>query len=148
MFNRLLLRATELVDRIAIARARSAVCHVASQFRLRTARARRTAPDVPRNEVTSKRGRHGRQRDVSRRVQLLERGESPRVDQTRGTPLASSSLIGSPFYSAATGSVYASNYRDITSGNNTVYSAGTGYDLATGLGSPLANNLAPYLAAH
>jgi subtilase family serine protease len=71
-----------------------------------------------------------------------------RVDQARGTPLSSSSLTGSPVYSAATGSVYASNYRDITSGNNTVYSAGTGYDLATGLGSPLASNLVPYLATH
>jgi hypothetical protein len=69
------------------------------------------------------------------------------ADQSRSTPLSSSNLTTSPEYQAATGSVYASNYRDITSGSNG-YLAGAGYDLATGLGSPLANNLVPYLASH
>ena len=36
-------------------------------------------------------------------------------------------------------------YRDITSGNNGGYSAGVGYDLVTGLGSPVANVLVPSL---
>jgi hypothetical protein len=36
---------------------------------------------------------------------------------------------------------YAADFRDITSGNNG-YDAGTGYDLVTGLGSPIASNLA------
>jgi subtilase family serine protease len=42
---------------------------------------------------------------------------------------------------------YVLNYRDITSGSNSSgYSSGPGYDLVTGLGSPLANNLIPHLA--
>jgi len=69
------------------------------------------------------------------------------TNQGRSTPLTSNSVISSPFYNAATGSAYGSNYRDITSGSNG-YSAGLGYDLATGLGSPLANNLVPYLITH
>ena len=48
----------------------------------------------------------------------------------------------------------ASDFHDITSGNNTYtpyssetgYSAGPGYDLASGLGSPVANTLIPDLA--
>jgi subtilase family serine protease len=68
------------------------------------------------------------------------------ANQNRTTPLSSNNLITSPVYAAATGVGYASHYRDITSGN-TGYSAGPGYDLATGLGSPLANNLVPYLAS-
>jgi hypothetical protein len=43
--------------------------------------------------------------------------------------------------------VYASNYHDITMGSNG-HAAGTGYDLATGLGSPQANNLIPWLISH
>jgi subtilase family serine protease len=68
------------------------------------------------------------------------------ANQSRTTPLASSNLTTSPVYTAATGAVYATNYRDITSGSNG-YPAGPGYDLATGLGSPLAKNLVPYLAS-
>jgi subtilase family serine protease len=68
------------------------------------------------------------------------------VNQGRATPLSSSSLTTSPEYTAATGAVYASNYRDVTSGSNG-YPAGPGYDLATGVGSPLANNLVPYLTS-
>jgi subtilase family serine protease len=60
------------------------------------------------------------------------------------TPLTSTDLTTSPVYTAANGSVYSSNYYDVTSGSNG-YPAGTGYDLATGLGSPKANNLIPYL---
>lgn len=40
----------------------------------------------------------------------------------------------------------ASNFHDITSGNNG-YSAGAGYDLVTGRGSPIANILIPQLLA-
>jgi subtilase family serine protease len=40
-------------------------------------------------------------------------------------------------------STYAVDFKDITSGSNTVYSATTGYDLATGLGTPLTTNFAP-----
>jgi subtilase family serine protease len=63
----------------------------------------------------------------------------------RTTPLTSTDLTTSPIYTAATGSTnYSNNYFDVTTGSNG-YPAGTGYDLATGLGSPKANNLVPYL---
>jgi hypothetical protein len=69
------------------------------------------------------------------------------ADQGRLAPLSSNNLASSPQYNAATGSTnYASNYRDITSGSNG-YPTSTGYDLATGLGAPVAQNLVPYLAA-
>jgi len=46
-------------------------------------------------------------------------------------------------YAAAT-----SDFHDITSGSTQFQSAGTGYDLATGRGSPVANLLIPYLASY
>jgi hypothetical protein len=36
---------------------------------------------------------------------------------------------------------YANNFNDITTGSNSYYSAGSGYDLVTGLGTPVANHL-------
>ena len=36
-----------------------------------------------------------------------------------------------------------SDFHDVTSGNNGLYNAGPGYDLVTGLGSPVANQLIP-----
>jgi fibronectin-binding autotransporter adhesin len=39
---------------------------------------------------------------------------------------------------------YSSDFHDITTGSNG-YPAGSGFDLATGLGSPIASNLIPYL---
>jgi uncharacterized repeat protein (TIGR03803 family) len=48
-------------------------------------------------------------------------------------------------YSLATAN-FAGYYHDITSGSNGAYSAGTGYDLVTGLGSPVANQLVVALA--
>jgi hypothetical protein len=66
------------------------------------------------------------------------------VNQSRTTPLSTSSLTSRFDYNAAGSSGYSSNYHDITTGSNG-YSAGTGYDLATGLGSPQANNLIGWL---
>ena len=43
-------------------------------------------------------------------------------------------------------SLPSSDFHDITGGSNGSYSAGTGYDEVTGLGTPLANLLAPDLA--
>jgi uncharacterized repeat protein (TIGR01451 family) len=43
-------------------------------------------------------------------------------------------------------SLPASDYHDITSGNNGLYSAGKGYDLVTGIGTPIASLLVPDLA--
>src|SRR5438445_1369258 len=63
----------------------------------------------------------------------------------------SSALFGTntAFYNAATGPAYSANYRDITSGSNgncgTICNAGPNYDFVTGVGSPLTNNLIPYL---
>jgi len=48
-------------------------------------------------------------------------------------------------YSLATAN-YAAYYHDIISGSNGAYSAGPGYDLVTGLGTPVANNLVIALA--
>jgi subtilase family serine protease len=47
------------------------------------------------------------------------------------------------FYADAKSASYASYFRDITSGSNGNYSAGPGYDLVTGLGSPLTTNFTP-----
>jgi hypothetical protein len=44
-------------------------------------------------------------------------------------------------------SLGSSDFHDITSGSNGGYSAGSGYDLVTGLGTPVANELVPALAA-
>jgi subtilase family serine protease len=45
-------------------------------------------------------------------------------------------------------SLPSTDFHDIASGSNAQYSATTGYDLVTGLGSPIANNLVPALAAY
>jgi subtilase family serine protease len=51
-------------------------------------------------------------------------------------------LVNSRIYSLS-----SSNFRDITSGDNYGYTAGAGYDLVTGLGSPKMNLLIPVLTA-
>jgi uncharacterized repeat protein (TIGR03803 family) len=53
------------------------------------------------------------------------------------------------FYSLAVSSSspdYAAYFHDITSGSNGMYAAGPGYDLVTGLGTPIANQLVIALA--
>jgi subtilase family serine protease len=67
------------------------------------------------------------------------------ADQNAATPLSNNNLISSPIYNAAKGASYAANYRDIKSGNAGSYAAAPGYDLVTGLGSPLTDKLVPYL---
>jgi subtilase family serine protease len=72
------------------------------------------------------------------------------VNSGRATPISSTSFgTDNLVYRAATGSAYTANYRDITVGNNgscgTICNAGPGYDFVTGLGSPKANNLVPFL---
>ncbi len=66
------------------------------------------------------------------------------ADQGRSSSLTTDNLTSSTEYDAATGSVYATNYHDITTGSNG-HPAGVGYDLATGVGSPQANNLVPWM---
>jgi subtilase family serine protease len=77
------------------------------------------------------------------------------VDQQRkahgGTMLSTNNLANSPFYTAALKAVYASNFFDVTIGSNgkgSLDQAHSGYDFVTGLGSPNAANLVPYLATH
>lgn len=74
------------------------------------------------------------------------------ADQARGSALSSNSLTNSPLYKAAASAVYGADYVDISSGTNgscgSVCTARTGYDFVTGLGSPHAANLVPYLASH
>ncbi|HZV00060.1 MAG TPA: S53 family peptidase [Planctomycetota bacterium] len=60
------------------------------------------------------------------------------VNGQRSTPL---SQTADAIYAAPP----ASSFRDITSGSNGGFSAGTGYDEVTGLGSPLAQGLIPSL---
>jgi hypothetical protein len=79
------------------------------------------------------------------------------IANSLGTKLASASFgTSTALYGAATGAEsspqtnpYLSNYHDITSGSNgncgSLCNAGLGYDEVTGLGSPQANNLIPYL---
>ncbi|HEY1599447.1 MAG TPA: fibronectin type III domain-containing protein, partial [Pirellulales bacterium] len=59
-----------------------------------------------------------------------------------------STLNGASQTLAAIYAAPAADFHDITSGSTQFQSAGTGYDLATGLGSPVANLLIPYLAAY
>jgi hypothetical protein len=66
----------------------------------------------------------------------------------QGRKLAgSSSLSGSTQTLPMLYSMPGSFYHDITTGNNG-YSAGPGYDLVTGRGTPLANLIVPYLAGY
>ncbi len=73
------------------------------------------------------------------------------ANEGRTAPLSSTDLATSPWYEAGAADGYGHSYRDITAGSNgfcgAVCTATTGYDFITGLGSPLANFLIPYLAA-
>jgi hypothetical protein len=78
------------------------------------------------------------------------------VNSKRSIPLSSGyGGAVSTLYAAAEGSSYSLDYRDIIKGNNAnghgnlcgaKCKATVGYDLVTGLGSPLANSLVPFLA--
>lgn len=74
------------------------------------------------------------------------------ANEARGGPLSTTNIFDSLFYDAAKGPLYAQNYTDITEGTNgscgRVCTATTGYDFVTGLGSPNAASLVPYLASH
>jgi subtilase family serine protease len=53
--------------------------------------------------------------------------------------------VDATLYSLSTGSSYHTLFDDVLTGNNGGYSAGAGYDMVTGLGSPFANHLVPTL---
>jgi subtilase family serine protease len=69
------------------------------------------------------------------------------VDQGReeigGQPLNSTQTLQTLYHFA--GSQY---FHDITSGSNGAYTAGPGYDLVTGIGTPIANNLIPAMIGY
>ena len=79
------------------------------------------------------------------------------IANSQGARLSSASFgTSNALYGAASGSQsspqtdpYLTNYHDVVSGSNgacgSVCNAGSGYDEVTGLGSPQANNLVPYL---
>lgn len=74
------------------------------------------------------------------------------ADQERGaqggTALDTNQVLNTLYNtlgSSPTNTTYTSVFHDITTGSNG-YAAGPGYDLATGLGSPIVNNLVPLLA--
>jgi hypothetical protein len=57
-------------------------------------------------------------------------------------------LVGATQTLAAIYAASTSDFHDITNGSTQFQSAGAGYDLATGRGSPIANLLIPYLASY
>ncbi len=65
-----------------------------------------------------------------------------------------SAQIHNAVYSLYNSPAYSTYFHDVTLGGNgdasvgfAGYNAGTGYDRATGIGSPIANKLVPYLAS-
>jgi subtilase family serine protease len=66
------------------------------------------------------------------------------ADQQRGSSLGTYQ-VETTLYSVLNTSNYTNVFHDITSGSNG-FDAAPGYDLVTGLGSPIANNLVPLLA--
>jgi subtilase family serine protease len=71
------------------------------------------------------------------------------ADQERtanGLPLLSSVSALEAMYATYGSNAYSNAFHDIVGGSNGEYSATVGYDDVTGLGSPIANELVPYLA--
>ncbi|WP_329572134.1 protease pro-enzyme activation domain-containing protein [Kitasatospora sp. NBC_01266] len=65
------------------------------------------------------------------------------VDQkSKAAGTADVGALNPTIYAIGQSSQYASTFHDVTTGNNNTYSAGTGYDLCTGWGSPQGDNLA------
>jgi subtilase family serine protease len=70
-------------------------------------------------------------------------GSWARILQAKGTDLGFAAPL---LYETAAGSNYGGDFHDITSGTNGYYSAGSGWDYATGWGSLLVNNLESNMA--
>jgi hypothetical protein len=66
----------------------------------------------------------------------------------QGRALDSQSTLTSAQTLSSLYSLPSSDFHDITTGSNGTYAATTGYDLATGIGSPVANLLVPALAGY
>ena len=126
----------------------------AFQFTVTQSNTNRTVPDVSFDA------------DPATGVYVLDSSQSkPGYYQVGGTSLGSPawagliaiadqgrSLIGLPSLNGATQTlprIYqlsSTDFHDITSGNNNGFTASAGYDLTTGLGTPIANRLIPDLA--
>jgi hypothetical protein len=68
------------------------------------------------------------------------------ADEMAGHNLSGASQTLPAVYNAAH-TAYSSNFHDITSGSAGRNHAGTGFDLVTGWGSPIANSIAPAIAS-
>ena len=70
-------------------------------------------------------------------------GTSAGAPQWAAIQALSKSVSSTSLYTIYKSSTYATDFRDVTSGTSGSYSAGTGYDLCTGIGSPLTDFAAP-----
>jgi len=81
---------------------------------------------------------------------LIALADDARTTSPSGrSPLSGNTISDSPLYDAAIGPAYAVDYQDITTGSNgtcgSTCTAEAGYDWITGLGTPHAAGLVPYL---
>jgi len=65
------------------------------------------------------------------------------ADQYAGGPLG---FLDPQLYTLLRSASYTTDFHDITSGNNGAYSAGTGWDPVTGVGTPIVGSLVPALS--
>lgn len=66
--------------------------------------------------------------------------------QATAKGLTTSGFLNPTLYSIGLGSIYSTDFHDITSGTNGTYSTEKGYDLVTGWGSPNTTGLIDKLA--
>jgi subtilase family serine protease len=76
---------------------------------------------------------------------LVVGGTSAGAPQWAAIRSVSNSTNNSNFYKDAGSATYQSYFRDIVNGSNGRYSAATGYDYVTGLGSPINTNFTPVI---
>jgi hypothetical protein len=69
------------------------------------------------------------------------------ADQAHGSPLSSTQTLNLLYSQAAKPSTYAATFHDITVGSNYAGSASKGYDVVTGLGTPIASGIVASAAA-
>jgi kumamolisin len=70
-------------------------------------------------------------------------GATALADQYAGGPLG---FLNPELYSVLRSSRYTADFHDVTTGNNSGYSAGTGWDPVTGIGTPILGQLVADLA--
>jgi hypothetical protein len=63
------------------------------------------------------------------------------ADQARGTPMSSTQTLSLLYGLAGKSATYAAAFHDVTSGSNFAGSAAKGYDVVTGLGTPIASKI-------